>query len=156
MSDIIIRTDGFAGLITLNRPDALNALTWQMLLEIETALDQWRGDPTVKLVLIDGAGDRAFCAGGDIAEMYATGMRGEYDYGRRFWRDEYRLNAKIARYPAARGRDWPGAGCGWSTPALPRAVWRRCLSGDVRRPDGCGRCALSRICGLLHRSGTLG
>ncbi|MEO1640361.1 MAG: enoyl-CoA hydratase/isomerase family protein [Pseudomonadota bacterium] len=99
MADIIIRTDGFAGLITLNRPDALNALTWQMLLEIETALDRWRGDPTVKVVMIDGAGDRAFCAGGDIAEMYASGLRRDYDYGRRFWRDEYRLNAKMTRYP---------------------------------------------------------
>jgi len=99
MSDVIIRTDGLAGLITLNRPDALNALTWQMILEIETALDRWRGDPTVKVVLIDGAGDRAFCAGGDIAEMYASGLRGDFDYGRRFWRDEYRLNAKMARYP---------------------------------------------------------
>lgn len=99
MTDIMIRTSGHAGLITLNRPQALNALTWDMCLAIEAALDAWRNDPEVTLIMIDGAGDRAFCAGGDIAEMYASGQKGDLDYGRRFWRDEYRLNAKIYGYP---------------------------------------------------------
>lgn len=99
MTDIIIRKSGKAGHITLNRPMALNALTWNMCLAIEAALDDWRSDNNVSLVMIDAAGDRAFCSGGDIAEMYATASRGDYDYGRRFWRDEYRLNAKIANYP---------------------------------------------------------
>ncbi|MEJ8560336.1 enoyl-CoA hydratase/isomerase family protein [Yoonia sp. GPGPB17] len=98
MTDIIIRKTGRAGHITLNRTKALNALTWDMCLAIEGALDDWRNDPDVALILIDGAGDRAFCSGGDIAEMYASGQRGDYDYGRRFWRDEYRLNAKIYNY----------------------------------------------------------
>ncbi len=98
MTDMIIRKDGKAGHITLNRPKALNALTWDMCLAIEAALDDWRNDPDVALVIIDGAGDRAFCSGGDIAEMYASGQRGDFDYGRRFWRDEYRLNAKIFNY----------------------------------------------------------
>ena len=99
MSDLIVRTEGYAGWITLNRPEALNALTWEMCLEIETALRKWREDPTVKLVIIDGTGERAFCSGGDIPEMYASGQRGDVDYGRRFWRDEYRLNRKIFIYP---------------------------------------------------------
>ncbi len=98
MTDIIIRKTGRAGHITLNRPKALNALTWDMCLAIEGALDEWRNDADVALILIDGAGDRAFCSGGDIAEMYATAGRGDYDYGQRFWRDEYRLNAKIYNY----------------------------------------------------------
>ncbi len=98
MSDVVIRTEGRAGRITLNRPQALNAVTWPMLKDIEGALDRWRGDPGVALVLIDAAGDRAFSAGGDIAEMYATGTAGDFAYGRRFWRDEYRLNAKIFGY----------------------------------------------------------
>lgn len=98
MTDIIIRKDGHAGHITLNRPKALNALTWDMCLAIETALGDWRDDPAVSLIIIDGTGDRAFCSGGDIAEMYASGQRRELDYGRRFWRDEYRLNAKIFNY----------------------------------------------------------
>lgn len=98
MTDILIRQNGRAGHITLNRPDALNALTWEMCLAIEHALDHWYDDPDIALVMIDGAGDRAFCSGGDIAEMYAAGQRGDLDYGRRFWRDEYRLNAKIHGY----------------------------------------------------------
>ena len=99
MNDILIRKEGRAGLITLNRPEALNALTWDMCLAIEKALDDWRRDDDVALVIIDGAGDRAFCSGGDITEMYASGQRGDLDYGRRFWRDEYRLNRKIFLYP---------------------------------------------------------
>ncbi|MEM6579164.1 MAG: enoyl-CoA hydratase/isomerase family protein, partial [Pseudomonadota bacterium] len=99
MSDVEIRRVGRAGRITLNRPEALNALTYQMCLDIDAALEGWRNDPDVALVIIDAAGDRAFCAGGDIAEMYRTGRAGDFDYGRRFWRDEYRLNAKIYEYP---------------------------------------------------------
>jgi len=99
MSEARIRTDGHAGRITLNRPEALNALTWDMIRAIDTALLEWADDPAITLIIIDGAGDRAFCAGGDIAQMYATGMAGDYDYGRRFWQDEYRLNARIAQYP---------------------------------------------------------
>jgi len=99
MADIKIRRKGCAGRITLTRPKALNALSYDMCLAIEAALDAWRNDARVALVVIDGAGDRAFCAGGDIQEMYDTGTRGDYRYGRRFWADEYRLNAKIARYP---------------------------------------------------------
>ncbi|MGC9418441.1 MAG: enoyl-CoA hydratase/isomerase family protein [Rhodovulum sp.] len=99
MSDIEIRIEGRAGRITLNRPKALNALTYEMCLAIEAALDQWRQDDAVALVLMDAAGDRAFCAGGDIAVMYETGTRGDFAYGQKFWRDEYRMNAKIAEYP---------------------------------------------------------
>lgn len=99
MIDIDIRKDGHAGRITLNRPKALNALTYDMCLAIEDALWDWRDDPTVKLVLIDAMGEKAFCAGGDIAEMYATGTAGDYAYGQRFWRDEYRMNALLSEYP---------------------------------------------------------
>ncbi|MCB2115721.1 MAG: enoyl-CoA hydratase/isomerase family protein [Rhodobacteraceae bacterium] len=99
MADIAIRKEGRAGRITLNRPQALNALTYQMCLEIDAALIAWRDDPEVALVLIDAEGTRAFCAGGDIAEMYATGTAGDYAYGRRFWHDEYRMNDRIAAYP---------------------------------------------------------
>lgn len=97
MTDLNIRIEGSAGRITLNRPKALNALTYDMVLETERALDAWRDE--VDLVIIDAAGDKAFCAGGDIAEMYATGTAGDFSYGRQFWRDEYRLNAKIFEYP---------------------------------------------------------
>ncbi len=99
MSDIDIRTSGRAGRITLRRPKALNALTCDMVLSIEKALDEWRSDDDVDLVIIDAEGKKAFCAGGDIAELYATGKAGDYAYGRRFWADEYRVNAKIAEFP---------------------------------------------------------
>lgn len=98
MSDIFIRIEGRAGRITLQRPEALNALTYDMVLAIEAALDDWR-DADIDLVLLDAEGDRAFCSGGDIADMYKSGQEGNLDYGRQFWRDEYRLNAKIFEYP---------------------------------------------------------
>ncbi|MEM9341941.1 MAG: 3-hydroxyisobutyryl-CoA hydrolase [Pseudomonadota bacterium] len=98
MSDVLIRKSGRAGRITLNRPDALNALSWQMCLDIEEALDAWRMDDDVLVVVVDATGDKAFCAGGDLVEMHVQGTAGNLDYGRRFWTDEYRLNVKIAEY----------------------------------------------------------
>jgi len=99
MSDLIVRIEGCAGRITLNRPQALNAVTYAMCLEIERAIDAWAANPGVAILVFDAAGERAFSAGGDIAEMYATGTRGDFAYGRRFWRDEYRMNAKLHEYP---------------------------------------------------------
>jgi enoyl-CoA hydratase len=98
MSDILIRIEGRAGRVTLNRPQALNALTYDMCLGLDAALTHWADDPRVALVVIDAAGERAFCSGGDIADMYATGRAGDYAYGRRFWADEYRMNARLAGY----------------------------------------------------------
>ena len=99
MTDIRIRKEGRAGRITLDRPQALNALTHAMALGIDAALDAWRDDPEVAVSLIDATGARAFCAGGDLQEIYAAGRRGDFDYPRRFWAEEYRMNATIARYP---------------------------------------------------------
>ncbi|MCF6443635.1 enoyl-CoA hydratase/isomerase family protein [Nereida sp. MMG025] len=99
MTDIDIRIEGRAGRITLTRPQALNALTWEMCLEIEKALGAWAEDGAVALVIIDAEGERAFCSGGDIAEMYATAKAGDFDYGRRFWSDEYRMNRALFHFP---------------------------------------------------------
>jgi len=99
MSDIAIRVEGRVGRITLTRPQALNALTYDMCRAIDAALIRWRDDPAVDLVMMDAEGPRAFCSGGDIVEMYATGMAGDFAYGRRFWRDEYRLNARLFEFP---------------------------------------------------------
>ena len=99
MSDIDIRVHGRVGRITLNRPKALNALTWEMCRAIERALDAWAADDAVAMLLIEGEGEKAFCAGGDLAEMYASGRRGDWSYGRRFWTDEYRMNLKLFRFP---------------------------------------------------------
>ncbi|MFC4670369.1 enoyl-CoA hydratase/isomerase family protein [Seohaeicola nanhaiensis] len=99
MTDIHIRIENQTGRITLNRPAALNAMTYDMCMAIDAALRDWRDNPAVVQVMFDAEGDKAFCAGGDIAELYRTGRAGDYAYGRRFWRDEYRVNAMIAAYP---------------------------------------------------------
>ncbi len=99
MSDLHLRIEGRAGRITLTRPGALNALSHEMVLEIEAALEDWTGRDQVRAVVIDAEGDRAFCAGGDLTRLHDTGKAGNFEYGRTFWRDEYRLNARIARYP---------------------------------------------------------
>lgn len=98
MTDIDIRIEGRAGRITLNRPSALNALTYEMCLAIDAALKAWL-TADIDLLIIDAAGDKAFCAGGDIAEMYETGMAADFEYGRKFWRDEYRMNARLCEFP---------------------------------------------------------
>ncbi|MEQ9258913.1 MAG: enoyl-CoA hydratase/isomerase family protein [Roseovarius sp.] len=138
MSDISIRKEGRAGRITLTRPKALNALTYDMALAIEAALDDWREDEDVALVVIDAEGDKAFCAGGDIARLYETGRGGDYDYGRTFWRDEYRLNAKIAEYPkpyvAFLQGFTMGGGVGISCHGSHRVV---CESSQISMPE-CG------------------
>ena len=98
MEDVLIRREGRAGRITLTRPRALNALTHDMCRAIDAALIDWANDPEVALVLIEGEGERAFCAGGDVAEIYRAGLRGDFALGRDFWRDEYRMNVRIAEY----------------------------------------------------------
>lgn len=99
MGDIRIRKAGRAGRITLTRPKALNALSYEMCRAIDAALKDWADDPEVVLLILDAEGEKAFCAGGDIAEMYATGTVGDYGYGRRFWADEYRMNARLFAFP---------------------------------------------------------
>ena len=99
MDDLNIRKDRQAGRITFTRPQALNALSHDMALAIDTALTGWRDDPQVELVIIDAEGDRAFCAGGDIAAVYRAGLAGDHALGQRFFADEYRMNAAIADYP---------------------------------------------------------
>lgn len=99
MDELNIRKDRAAGRITLTRPKALNALSHDMALAIHKALDDWRDDPEVRVVIIDAEGDKAFCAGGDIAAVYHGGKAGDHGIGRRFFSDEYRMNAAIRDYP---------------------------------------------------------
>ncbi|MDN5569196.1 MAG: enoyl-CoA hydratase/isomerase family protein, partial [Paracoccus sp. (in: a-proteobacteria)] len=99
MEDLNIRIQGRAGRITLTREKALNALTHDMALATLNALNDWRDDPEVALVIMDAAGDRAFCAGGDIAAVYHAGRAGDHQVGRNFFRDEYQMNAAIADFP---------------------------------------------------------
>ncbi len=98
MSDVLVRIEGRAGRITLNRPGSLNALTLPMVRAIDAALAAWADDPAVALVLVDGAGERAFCAGGDIRMLYDAARAGDVAGGRAFFEAEYALNARIARF----------------------------------------------------------
>ncbi|HEY8334242.1 MAG TPA: enoyl-CoA hydratase/isomerase family protein [Tardiphaga sp.] len=96
--DLIVRREGAAGMIRLNRPKALNALTLEMTRGIVAALDAFEADPKVALILLEGAGERGLCAGGDIRGLYESAKAGG-DLGRIFWREEYILNARIAAFP---------------------------------------------------------
>ncbi len=96
--DLIARREGSAGVLRLNRPKALNALTLEMTREIVVALDAFEADPAIGLVLLEGAGERGLCAGGDIRGLYES-ARAHGDLGKVFWREEYLLNARIASFP---------------------------------------------------------
>ena len=96
-SEIQSRIIGNLGHITLNRPKALNALTYAMCDEITRLLVEWEADPNIGAVIMDGAGDRAFCAGGDVILLHDSGKAGD-SRAEEFWRIEYALNELIHRY----------------------------------------------------------
>jgi len=96
--DLIVRREGSAGIIRLNRPQAINAVTLEMFRGVDKALDQFEADPDVVLILLEGAGDRGLCAGGDIRALYDS-SRAKGDLGKILWREEYILNARIAKFP---------------------------------------------------------
>ena len=95
---ILFEKRGAVGLITLNRPKALNALTHGMCLGLMKMLDEWAHDDSVTSVAIRGAGGRAFCAGGDIRAMYESNIA-RTAAAAKFLADEYRVNAMIGAYP---------------------------------------------------------
>src|ERR1700731_895683 len=96
--DLIARREGAVGVIRLNRPKAINAVTLEMFREIDKALDEFESDPAVGLILLEGAGERGLCAGGDIRALYESSeVKG--DLGKILWREEYVLNARIAKFP---------------------------------------------------------
>jgi enoyl-CoA hydratase len=97
--EILCERRGAAGVITLNRPKALNALTLGMVRAIAAALDAWERDDAVKHIVITGAGEKAFCAGGDIRLLHDLGKAGRIEECRQFWREEYVLNCRIKACP---------------------------------------------------------
>lgn len=96
--DLIVRREGAAGVIRLNRPKAINAMTLEMSIDIDAALDRFEADPEVAVIVLEGAGERGLCAGGDIRGLWESSREGG-DLGARFWRQEYVMNARIAKYP---------------------------------------------------------
>jgi enoyl-CoA hydratase len=97
-NDILFERRGAAGIVTLNRPKALNAVTHAMALALRAQLDRWADDNAVTRIVLTAAGDRAFSAGGDIRALYDLGKAGQHDDALQFWRDEYPLNAAIKNY----------------------------------------------------------
>lgn len=98
-TDVICERQGAAGVITLNRPQALNALNQTMVDGMRAALDAWEHDPAVTCVIVQGAGEKAFCAGGDIRALHDQGKAGDVQSMLNFWRLEYELNVRIQDYP---------------------------------------------------------
>jgi enoyl-CoA hydratase len=98
-SDVICEKLGHCGLITLNRPKALNALNLGMVSDMARAFDLWEADPDIRTIALRGAGERAFCAGGDIKRLYELGRTGDYVEPVAFWRAEYTLDHRIKTYP---------------------------------------------------------
>ncbi len=96
---VIARRDGRIGRILLNRPQALNALDLPMIRACTQALQAWRDEPGVHAVVIEGAGDRAFCAGGDVRALRQYELDGEHYKAETFFREEYELNLMVATYP---------------------------------------------------------
>src|SRR5438309_3159585 len=97
--EILFERRGAAGIITLNRPKALNAVTHDMVRALARQLGEWQHDGAVTRVVITAAGERAFSAGGDIRALYELGRAGRQAEALIFWREEYPLNALIKRYP---------------------------------------------------------
>ncbi|MGV0793360.1 enoyl-CoA hydratase/isomerase family protein [Mycolicibacterium sp. XJ1819] len=96
--DVLVNVEGGVGLITLNRPKAINSLNHAMVNAMASVLTEWAGDDAIRAVVLDGAGERGLCAGGDIVAIYHS-ARGDGSEARRFWYDEYLLNAAIGRFP---------------------------------------------------------
>jgi enoyl-CoA hydratase len=151
--EVITRVEGAVGRITLNRPQALHALDTHMIRLITEALLAWRGDPAVELVLIDHAGERGFCAGGDI-RMLAESGAGDGAQAREFFFNEYRLNCLLHDYekPLVAIMDGVtmGGGVGLSRPCRFRVATERTTfampeTGIGLFPDVGGGWFLSRM-----------
>jgi enoyl-CoA hydratase len=96
--DLIARKEGSVGILRLNRPKAINAVTLEMFHDIDKALDVFEADPDIAVILLEGAGERGLCAGGDIRALWESSkIKG--DLGKILWRDEYILNARIKKFP---------------------------------------------------------
>lgn len=96
--DLIARREGACGVIRLNRPKAINAVTLEMFRDVDKALDQFEADPAVAVILLEGAGERGLCAGGDIRALWES-SKVQGDLGKILWREEYILNARIKKFP---------------------------------------------------------
>jgi enoyl-CoA hydratase len=98
MTELLIHVKGGYGWMTLNRPKALNALSLSMIQGIAYHLKEWEKDVSIRGVIIEGAGGKAFCAGGDVRAVYEAKHKGNLGLCDAFFREEYTLNAHIHDY----------------------------------------------------------
>lgn len=155
--DVVFEKRGLAGIATLNRPQAMNALNRGMCVALHRQLDEWANDDAVKVVIVRGEGDRAFCAGGDVVGLYEAGKAGSSDW-ENFFADEYRMNLAIGTfakpYVALIDGVTMGGGVGISIHAPYRVATERTLfampeTGIGLIPDVGGTHALPRFPGEL-------
>ncbi len=97
--NIILETYHGVGVIKLNRPKALNALSLDMLLGIQNILKMWRDDPAILFVYITSTTERAFCVGGDVKSVVEHALQRDYEYGRNYLKEEYKTDLMIHEYP---------------------------------------------------------
>lgn len=95
--DVLTQIDNGVGLITLNRPKAINSLNQTMVDVLSALLARWEDDDSVRAVVLSGAGERGLCAGGDVVAVYNSARKDGVEV-RKFWRDEYLLNGQIGRF----------------------------------------------------------
>ena len=158
MSDVLTRIEGKAGVLSLNRPKALHALTLDMVHIMTQALLDWRDDPAVEAVIIDHVEGRGFCAGGDITFLRGSAMDDGGVSGRKFFHDEYQLNHLLFTYPkpviAFMDGITMGGGVGISQPARLRVATENTRfampeTGIGLFPDVGGGWYLSRLEGRI-------
>ncbi|WP_338468568.1 enoyl-CoA hydratase/isomerase family protein [Novosphingobium sp. ZN18A2] len=156
--DVLSRVDGRVGVLSLNRPKAIHALTLPMVHAMTDALVKWRDDPAIEAVIVDHAEGRGFCAGGDIAFLRNSAVNDGGESGRRFFHDEYRLNHLMFTYPkpivAFMDGITMGGGVGISLPATFRVATENTRlampeTGIGLFPDVGGGWYLSRLKGRL-------
>jgi enoyl-CoA hydratase len=155
--ELLVTAENGIGRLALNRPKAIHALTRGMCLDMIDALQAWRGDDAVRLVTIDHAGGRGFCAGGDIRAIWES-AKGDGEYARGFFFDEYRLNHLLFTYakPIVAFMDGitMGGGVGISQPAKYRIATERTMFAMPETaiglfPDVGGGWYLSRLPGRI-------
>jgi len=128
---LLARREGAAGTLLMNRPKTLNALDLEMIRAFQAALDAWKGDAAVRLVILEGAGGRAFCAGGDVRRIRELAIAGDSTAVEAFFAEEYAVNRGIATF----GKPWVslidgvcmGGGIGVSVHGKPVVVTENAL-----------------------------
>ena len=144
--ELIVRREGPVGRLTLNRPQALGALTLGMCEAMIAALLEWRGDAGVEAVLIDHAGERGFCAGGDIRWLAESGA-GDGSAARRFFHTEYRLNHLLSVYEKPIVTLMDSVTKGGSVGMTLQCLWKL-PPGDRNRSYACRRYSTAEFHGL--------